>query len=230
MPGGTTFRQFRRTRARPSSNDTIPSRRRIRPGMPPRSRRVDREMKAPSVFNSTWMFVPVRPPRYVPMYRFTGFARSSVNGIELTSLDSPLTVTLTVARFGLIDRGRPGKAARRRSRRRIATIRPVREEPIFRYRPDGPCPRWLARQVGQIRSRSGQSTDSVTRSSSVRRHGRPSLTPARRSKGAPPRRGRRDRSFRRSTGGGRSPWGSWDGGWRRSASTTPTESTTSLAP
>jgi hypothetical protein len=49
-------------------------------------------------------------------------------------------------RFGVVDRGRPGEATRRRSRRRITTIRPVLEEPILRYRPDGPCPRWLARQ------------------------------------------------------------------------------------
>jgi hypothetical protein len=42
---------------------------------------------------------------------------------------------------------------------------------------------------------------------------------------APPQRGRRARRFRKSTGGGRSPWGSRDGSWRPLASTTPAEST-----
>jgi hypothetical protein len=129
------------------------------------------------------------------------------------------------ARFGVVDRGRPGEATRRRSRRRIATFRPVLEEPILRYRPDGPCPRWLARQVGQLRSGPWQPTDTTPGSSSAPRYGRPGVTTVRRSKGTSLHRGRRARAVRGATGGGRSRRESRDGGWRRSASSTPTEST-----
>ena len=65
---------------------------------------------------------------------------------------------LAAIRFGVVDRGRPGEATRRRSRRGIATFRPVLEEPILRCIPDGPCPRWLSRQVGQSRSGPGRLT------------------------------------------------------------------------
>jgi hypothetical protein len=92
--------------------------------------------------------------------------------------------------------------------------------------------RWIkfavARSAGwarQHRSWLGQPTDTDPGGSSAPRYGRPGVTPIGRSEGTSPHRRRWAPAERGATGVGPSRRESRDGGWRRSASTTPAEST-----